>query len=173
MSNSINTWGGTATKEAAKPLFVVRRSWFNTTLYVIIGGAAVGIGIIGAVIQSTVAPDFGGSLFAMLIGGGMVFLPIGLVLNRSRITVWDERYDVRSGLGRTRHRNVADLHRLRYATQSSGAGMTFVSLTGWDERRKKQFRVFTTHSGFAEFTAWLAQHRPEQWAECEQLGLSE
>lgn len=171
MSGQINTWGGTATtKGAAKPLFIVRRSWFTTTLFVIVSLVLLGFGIIGAVVQSTVAPDFAGGLPGMCIGGGIVLLPFGLILGRSRITVYDELYDVRRGLGRTRRRDVTDIDRLRFASQSNG-GPTFVSLTGWDANGGKQFTVFTSHRGFAQFTEWLARHRPEQWAECERLGI--
>lgn len=171
MSEQIDTWGGTAmTKGAAKPLFVVRRSWATTTLFVIISLVLLAIGIVGAVVQSTVAPDFAGGLPGMCIGGGIVLLPFGLILGRSRITVYDERYDVRRALGRTRRRDVTAIDRLRFTTQSNG-GPTFISLTGRDASGKKQFTVFTSHRGFAEFTEWLARHRPEQWAECERLGV--
>lgn len=170
MSNSVNTWGGTATKGAAKAQFVVRRSWFRTTLPAIVGGGALVIGILGAVLQSTVAPDFGGGLFAMMIGGGIVLLPLGLILSRSRIRVFDQHYDVRRALGRTRRRDVNDVVRLRFGTQSNGT-VTFVSLTGWDKQSKQQFRVYTSHRGYAEFTEWLARYRPDQWDECERLGV--
>ncbi|WP_186317550.1 hypothetical protein [Curtobacterium sp. 9128] len=170
MSDSINTWGGTVSKGAAKPLFVVRRSWLASTFLVMVGGGALVIGILGAVVQSSFAPDLGGGIPAMLIGGGIVLLPFGLVFGRSRIRVYDERYDVRRALGRTRRRDVNDVHRLRFATQSNGS-VTFVMLTGWNAESKKQFTVLTSNRGYAEFEDWLARHRPEQWAECERLGI--
>jgi hypothetical protein len=170
MSN-INTWGGTVTKGTAKPQFIVRRSWISSTLIMWLGLGAFGIGLLGAILQSSIAPDADGTVFAMLIGASIPTLPVGLILNRSRITVYDERYDVRPGLGRKRRRDVKDLDKLRFGRQSSQNGTVYITLTGWNEQQKKQFRIHTTHRGYAEFTAWLAQHRPEQWAKCESLGI--
>jgi hypothetical protein len=169
--SDINTWGGTVTKGAAKPQFVVRRSWLTSTLILWVGLGTFGVGFAGAILQPSIAPDLDDSVFALLIGVGVVALPLGLILNRSRVTVYDELYDVRPSLGRKRRRDVNDLHRLRFARQTSRNGTVSISLAGWNEEQKKQFRVYTTHRGYAEFTAWLARHRPEQWAECEALGV--
>jgi hypothetical protein len=169
--SDINTWGGTVTKSTAKPQFVVRRSWISSTLILWIGLGALGVGVLGAIVQSSVLPDSDGSVFALLIGAGIGVLPFGLILSRSRITVYDERYDVRPGLGRKRRRDVKDLDLLRFGRQSSRNGTVYITLTGWNEQQKKQFRIHTTNRGYAEFTAWLAHHRPEQWAKCESLGI--
>ncbi|WIB01276.1 DUF5336 domain-containing protein [Curtobacterium sp. MCBA15_012] len=169
--SDINTWGGTVTKGAAKPQFIVRRSWAGSTLILWLGLGAFVLGFLGAIVQSSVAPDLGGPIPAMLLGAGIVALPIGAILCGSRITVYDERYDVRRGWGRKRRRDVTAVETLRFDKQRSGNGMTFISVVGWDENRKQQFRVYTTNRGFPEFTAWLAQHRPEQWAKCEAAGV--
>jgi len=169
--SEINTWGGTITKGAAKPLFIVRRSWAGSTLILWLGLGAFVLGALGAVVQSSVSSDLGGPIPGMLIGAGIVGLPIGAILCGSRITVYDELYDVRRGWGRKRRRDVTAVETLRFEKQRSGNGMTFISVVGWDANRKQQFRVYTTNRGFDEFTAWLAQHRPEQWAKCEALGI--
>ncbi len=31
--------------------------------------------------------------------------------------------------------------------------------------------IFTNYRGYQEFTAWLAERRPKEWAECERLGI--
>ncbi|WP_146244317.1 hypothetical protein [Curtobacterium sp. MCBD17_032] len=86
--------------------------------------------------------------------------------------MYDRHYDVKSGFGKFRRREVDDIHTLSLGKQSNGS-VTFISLTAWNEQRKKQFMVFTNYRGFSEFTAWLGERRPEQWAECERLGVAD
>ncbi len=59
------------------------------------------------------------------------------------MNVYDRHYDVKSGFGKLRRREVDDIRTLRYATQSNGGGPRFVSLTAWNDRKKKQFMIFT------------------------------
>lgn len=169
MSNSINTWGGTTSTAGDEPLFVVRRPWHQTIVFVVLGSGALVLGIGGLLVQILVSHE-DTPVWGFFLGGGALFLLFGLALRAGRITVHDRYYVVKNGFGRGRRREVDDVHLLRYGSQSNG-GPTFISLTGWNERRKKQFMVFTSYRGYQEFTAWLAQRRPEEWADCERAGL--
>lgn len=173
MSDSINTWGGTEAKADGEPLFVVQRPRFPQQILVVLGGAAVVFGLLGTVIEQLVVPGADSTAFVLIGLVGALFLLIGLALAAGRVTVFDRHYLVKSGFGKARRREVDDIHVLRYGTQSAGGGPTFISLTAWNDRKKKQFTVFTNFRGYDEFTAWLAERRPEQWTECERLGLPE
>jgi hypothetical protein len=175
MSDSINTWGGTTPTVAAEPLFVVRRPRYQALIFQVLGAGIAAVGLIGGLSDLTSDPVNGASSFGFFlfffVGGGALFWLLGALLTAGRINVYDQHLDVKSGFGKYRRRNLADIHVLRYGTQSQGGGPTFVSLTAWDDRRKKQFTVFTNHRGYAEFAKWLEQRRPEQWADCERAGL--
>ncbi len=176
VSDSINTWGGSATKTTlAKPLFVVRRPVWQGRIWQVFGAAIAAVGIIGGLADVLSGkPDGWASLgfFLFFFGGfgGLVFL-FGSSLTSSRINVFDDHLDVKVGFGKYRRRNLDDIATLRYGTQSQGGGPTFTSLTGWNERRKKQFMAFTGYRGYREFTDWLKERRPEQWADCERAGI--
>ncbi|ROR83632.1 hypothetical protein SAMN06295974_1703 [Plantibacter flavus] len=175
MSDSINTWGGTATREGAKPLFVVRRPRYQSLMFEILGGLVAVIGLFGGLGELVSDAEDGVSSFGFFLlffvgGGGLVFV-FGLLLSAGRIQAYDRHLDVKSGFGRYRRREVGDIHTLRFGSQSQGGGPTFISLTAWDERRKKQFTVFTGYRGYGELSAWLEQRRPEQWADCERAGV--
>lgn len=170
MSDSINQWGGSATKAEVAPQIVVRRPLFPGVIFLALGVFGLVIGIPGVAYQLIAGSD-GSPAFGILFGLGAVFLLFGLALAAGRINVYDRHYDVKSGFGKFRRREVADIHTLRFGKQSNGGGPTFISLTAWNEQRKKQFMVFTNYRGYREFTAWLDKRRPEQWAECERLGL--
>lgn len=171
MSEQINTWGGTDTVQEKGPLFVVRRPRFPGLVFTGLGGAAVVIGVPGIVIQQLVAPGSDSTSFGFLAVFGALLLLFGLVLGATRIDVYDRHYDVKSGFGKLRRREVDDIAKLRYGTQSNGGGVRFVSLTGWKANRKKQFSIFTNYRGYGEFTQWLAERCPKEWAECERLGI--
>ncbi|MCM3521502.1 hypothetical protein [Curtobacterium sp. P97] len=173
MSDSINTWGGTEAKADGEPLFVVQRPRFPQQILIVLGGAAVVFGLLGTVIEQLVVSGADSTAFVLIGLVGALFLLIGLALAAGRVTVFDRHYLVKSGFGKARRREVDDIHVLRYGTQSAGGGPTFISLTAWNDRKKKQFTVFTNFRGYDEFTAWLAERRPEQWTECERLGLPE
>lgn len=170
MSDSINAWGGTGTKEHEAPLFAVRRPRFPGAIFTVVGAAGVVIGVPGIVLQQMFAPGADSTAFGFLAGLGAAMWLLGQALAAGRIDVYDRHYDVKSGFGRLRRREVDDIHTLRYGSQSNG-GPTFISLTAWNDRRKKQFMVFTIYRGYEEFTKWIAERRPEQWAECERLGI--
>jgi hypothetical protein len=170
MSDSINQWGGSATKAEVAPQIVVRRPLFPGVIFLALGVFGLVIGIPGIVFQLIAGTD-DSPAFGILFGLGAVFLLFGLALAAGRINVYDRHYDVKSGFGKFRRREVDDIHTLRFGKQSNGGGPTFISLTAWNEQRKKQFMVFTNYRGYREFTAWLDKRRPEQWAECERLGL--
>ncbi|PYY35717.1 hypothetical protein DEJ25_15110 [Curtobacterium sp. MCPF17_011] len=169
MSDSINQWGGSATKAEVAPQIVVRRPLFPGVIFLALGLIGLVIGVPGLVFQliagSDDSPAFG--IFIVLGAGSLL---LGLALAAGRINVYDRHYDVKSGFGKFRRREVEDIHTLRLGKQSNGS-VTFISLTAWNEQRKKQFMVFTNYRGYREFTAWLDKRRPEQWAECERLGL--
>jgi hypothetical protein len=171
MSDSINKWGGSATKAEVAPMIVVRRPLFPGVIFLALGVLGLVIGIPGLVSQLIAGSD-DSPAFGILLGLGAVFLPFGLALAAGRINVYDRHYDVKSGFGKSRRRDVDDIHMLRLGKQSNGS-VTFISLTAWNEQRKKQFMVFTNYRGYREFTAWIDERRPEQWAECERLGISD
>ncbi|PZE36500.1 hypothetical protein [Curtobacterium sp. MCPF17_031] len=169
MSDSINQWGGSATKAEVAPQIVVRRPLFPGVIFLALGVIGLVIGVPGLVFQliagSDDSPAFG--IFIVLGAGSLL---LGLALAAGRINVYDRHYDVKSGFGKFRRREVEDIHTLRLGKQSNGS-VTFISLTALNEQRKKQFMVFTNYRGYREFTAWLDERRPEQWAECERLGV--
>ncbi|PZE61214.1 hypothetical protein DEJ24_05905 [Curtobacterium sp. MCPF17_001] len=171
MSDSINQWGGSATKAEVAPQIVVRRPLFPGVIFLALGVIGLVIGVPGLVFQliagSDDSPAFG--IFIVLGAGSLL---LGLALAAGRINVYDRHYDVKSGFGKFRRREVEDIHTLRLGKQSNGS-VTFISLTAWNEQRKKQFMVFTNYRGYREFTAWLDKRRPEQWAECERLGVAD
>ncbi len=171
MSEQTNTWGGTETTKGTGPLFVVRRPRFPGVIFTGLGAAAVVIGIPGIVIQQLVSPGANSTSLGFMAGLGALLLLFGLALGATRVDVYDRHYDVKSGFGKLRRREVDDIRTLRYATQSNGGGQRFVSLTAWNDRKKKQFMIFTNYRGYQEFTAWLAERRPKEWAECERLGI--
>ena len=171
MSDSINQWGGNATKAEVAPMIVVRRPLFPGAILLVLGVASLGIGVPGLVFQLTSADGDGSPAYGISAGLGAAVLLLGLGLAAGRINVYDRHYDVKSGFGKFRRREVDDIHTLRFGKQSNGGGPTFISLTAWNEQRKKQFMVFTNYRGYRKFTAWLDKRRPEQWAECERLGL--
>ncbi|PZE62691.1 hypothetical protein [Curtobacterium sp. MCBD17_021] len=169
MSDSINQWGGSATKAEVAPMIVVRRPLFPGVIFLALGVICLFIGVPGLIFQliagSDDSPAFG---IFIVLGAGSLLLGLGLAAGR--INVYDRHYDVKSGFGKFRRREVDDIHTLRLGKQSNGS-VTFISLTAWNEQRKKQFMVFTNYRGYREFTTWLDKRRPEQWAECERLGL--
>ncbi|WIB12319.1 hypothetical protein [Curtobacterium sp. MCPF17_052] len=171
MSDSINQWGGSATKAEVAPQIVVRRPLFPGVIFLALGVIGLVIGVPGLVFQliagSDDSPAFG--IFIVLGAGSLL---LGLALAAGRINVYDRHYDVKSGFGKFHRREVEDIHTLRLGKQSNGS-VTFISLTAWNEQRKKQFMVFTNYRGYREFTAWLDKRRPEQWAECERLGVAD
>jgi len=169
MSDSINQWGGSATKAEVAPQIVVRRPLFPGVIFLALGVIGLVIGLPGLVFQLIAGSD-GSPAFGIFIVLGAGSLLLGLALAAGRINVYDRHYDVKSGFGKFRRREVDDIHTLRLGKQSNGS-VTFISLTAWNEQRKKQFMVFTNYRGYREFTAWLDKRRPEQWAECERLGL--
>jgi len=171
MSDSINQWGGSATKAEVAPMIVVRRPLFPGVIFLALGVFGLVIGIPGIVFQLIAGSD-GSPAFGIFIVLGAGSLLLGLALAAGRINVYDRHYDVKSGFGKFRRREVEDIHTLRLGKQSNGS-VTFISLTAWNEQRKKQFMVFTNYRGYREFTAWLDKRRPEQWAECERLGVSD
>lgn len=171
MSDSINTWGGTEAKANGEPLFVVQRPRFPQQIFIVLGGVVAVFGLLATVIEQLSVPDADSTAFVLTGLVGAVFLLIGRALAAGRVTVFDRYYLVKSGFGKARRREVDDIHVLRYSTQSAGGGPTFVGLNAWNDRKKQQFLVFTNFRGYDEFTAWLAERRPEQWAECERLGL--
>jgi hypothetical protein len=173
MSDSINQWGGSATKAEVAPMIVVRRPLFPGVIFLVLGAAGLVIGIPGLIVQLVSSSDDGSPAFGILTGLGAVFLLFGLGLAAGRINVYDRHYDVKSGFGKFRRREVDDIHTLRLGKQSNGGGPTFISLTAWNEQRKKQFMVFTNYRGYREFAAWIDKRRPEQWAECERVGISD
>jgi hypothetical protein len=170
MSESINTWGGSATKAEVAPMIVVRRPRFPGVVFTVLGTFCLLIGVPGIIVQLVSTPSDDSPAYGIFLGLGAGSLLLGLALAAGRINVYDRHYDVKSGFGRFRRREVDDIHTLRYGVQSNG-GPTFISLTAWNAQRKKQFMVFTNHRGYGEFTAWIAERRPEAWAECEHLGL--
>lgn len=175
MSDSINAWGGTVTKVTAEPLFVVRRPLWQGRIWQGFGAAIVAVGLIGGLSDVISGkPDGWQSLgfFLFFFGGfGALVVLFGSSLVSSRMNVFDDHLDVRVGFGKYRRRTVDDIATLRFGTQSQGGGPTFTSLTAWNDRRKKQFMVFTGYRGFQELTVWLAERRPEQWADCERAGI--
>jgi hypothetical protein len=170
MSDSINHWGGSATKAEVAPQIVVRRPLFPGVIFLALGVFGLVIGIPGIVFQLIAGTD-DSPAFGILFGLGAVFLLFGLGLAAGRINVYDRHYDVKSGFGKFRRRSTACRSGACGCRRPRGGGPTFISLTAWNEQRKKQFMVFTNYRGYREFTAWLDKRRPEQWAECERLGL--
>jgi len=170
MSDSINQWGGSATKAEVAPMIVVRRPLFPGVIFLALGVIGLVIGLPGLVFQLIAGSD-GSPAFGIFIVLGAGSLLLGRALAAGRINVYDRHFDVKSGFGKFRRREVEDIHTLRLGKQSNGS-VTFISLTAWNEQRKKQFMVFTNYRGYREFTAWLDKRRPEQWAECERLGVS-
>ena len=171
MSEQTNTWGGTETTKGKGPLFVVRRPRFPGVIFIGLGAVTAIIGIPGFIVQQLAGPGADGTSFGIMAVLGTLLLLFGLALGATRVDVYDRHYDVKSGFGKLRRREVDDIRTLRYATQSNGGGQRFVSLTAWNDRKKKQFMIFTNYRGFQEFTAWLAERRPKEWAECERLGI--
>jgi len=159
MSESINTWGGTTSNVAAEPQFVVRRPRYQSLMFEVLGGTVAVIGVIGGLSDLLTDAENGASSFGFFllffVGGGALFFLLGAALGAGRINVYDQHLDVKSGFGKYRRRNIDDLHTLRYGSQSQGGGPTFISLTGWNDRRKKQFTVFTGYRGYRDFTTWL------------------
>ena len=173
MSDSMNQWGGSATKAEVAPMIVVRRPLFPGVIFLALGVIGLVIGVPGIVFQLIAGSD-DSPAFAILLVLGAASLVFGLGLAAGRINVYDRHYDVKSGFGKFRRREVDDIHTLRLGKQSNGGGgPTFISLTARNEQRKKQFLVFTNYRGYREFTAWLDKRRPEQWAECERLGVAD
>jgi hypothetical protein len=174
MSDSINTWGGTATKAAAVPLFVARRPRWQVLMWQVMGWAFIATGVIGGLSDVLSGKPNGWANFGFFLfffgGGGLLCLLLAAALDGSRVHGYDQHLDVRVGLGKFRRVNADDIAVLRFGSQSNG-GPTFYSLTGWNERRKKLFMVFTGYRGYQELTAWLAERRPEQWADCEAVGF--
>ena len=126
-----------------RPLFVVRRPRYQSLMFEIIGGIVVVIGLLGGLGGLMSEPDDGalslGSFLLIFVGGGGLFFVFGLMLSAGRIKAYDRHLDVKSGFGRYRRRELDDLHTLRFGAQSQGGGPTFISLTAWNDRRKKQF----------------------------------
>ncbi|MCS5507224.1 hypothetical protein [Curtobacterium flaccumfaciens] len=173
MTESTNTQGATGTNKSETPLFVVRRPRFPGIVFLILGGTCIVIGVPGFIVQMLATPSDSDPTFGVMAALGVAFLVIGLALAGDRVNVYDRHYEVKSGFGKLRRREVDDIHTLRYGSQSNGGGPTFISLTAWNDRKKKQFVVFTNYRGYGAFTEWIAARGPEQWAACQGLGVPE
>lgn len=139
----------------------MRRPRFPGAVFTTLGAAAVVIGIPGLLVQQLMSPGADATSFAFFAGFGAMLLLFGLALAGDRVEVYDRHYEVKRGFGKRRRREVDDIHVLRYSTQSSGGGPTFVGLNAWDDRKNKQFLVFADYRGYGEFTAWRAERRLE------------
>jgi hypothetical protein len=118
MSESINTWGGSTTEAEVAPMIVVRRPRFP--VFTVLGTFCLLIGVPGISVQLVSTPSDDSPAYGIFLGLGAGFLLLGLALAAGRINVYDRHYDVKSGFGRFRRREVDDIHTLRYGAQSNG-----------------------------------------------------
>ncbi len=121
-------------------------------IFIGLGAVTAIIGIPGFIVQQLAGPGADGTSFGIMADARHAAPALRLALGATRVDVYDRHYDVKSGFGKPRRREVDDIRTLRYATQSNGGGQRFVSLTAWNDRKKKQFMIFTNYRGYQEFT---------------------
>lgn len=177
MSEQIDTWGGSTPAKDTEPLFVTRRPRWQAAILLVPGWAIIAVAVVVALSDATSgdADALTSAVISLVVFGaaGGLLLLFGALVNGSQVRGHGDRLEVRTGLGRFRQVAPKDLVRLRHGSQRTNGGVTFISLTGWDARRKKQFMVFTGYRGYAELADWLAANRPEQWAECVAVGVED
>jgi hypothetical protein len=153
-------YDGAADSAPAKPLFVVQRYPSQHLV-------ARGIGIlfmVGAVVLAAtevIERDplayIGVTVWLTTLGGlGAIIFFYALSLGRARILVFDDHLVVRSGWHRARVVAASDIAEL--AALMSGR------VRGKDTRNRTLFETMSVYRGFPEFTSWLQEKTPRQWA---------
>lgn len=148
-------------ENSAEPLFVVQRYPSQHLVARWIGILfMVGAVILAAseVIEGDRLAYVGVTVWLTTLGGlGAIIFFYALSLGRARILVFDDHLVVRSGRRRSRVVPASDIAEL--AALMSGR------VRGKDERGRTLFETMSVYRGFPDFTAWLQQKAPRQWAE--------
>lgn len=152
---------GASDDAPAEPLFVVRRYPSQHLVARWIGILFMVVAVVLAaseVIEGDRLAYIGVTVWLTTLGGlGATIFFSALSLGRARILVFDDHLVVRSGRRRARVVPTADIAEL--AALMSGR------LRGTDARGRRLFETMSVYQGFPDFTAWLQEKRPRQWAE--------
>ena len=150
-----------------EPLFTTRRPTWQRLLWLVLGGATIVVGLVTAVTDAT-SGEPGATTMAItsliVFGGfGALLLLLGAALRGSVVEGFDDRLEVRKGLGRRRTVRATDIARLDQEVVASKA-RSWPTIVARDERGRKLFQAVQGYPGSADLAAWLRTHRAQEWA---------
>ncbi|QWS32312.1 hypothetical protein [Curtobacterium aetherium] len=162
-----NTWGGATPDAPRKALFRTRRPTWQWMMWFVAGLVIVLVGLVSAVRDATSGrPDamtMAGLSVFFFCGTGALAVLLAAAIRRSGIEGFDDHLAVRFGFRKPRIVRPTDIRALQSEVQSRN-GMTWSSIVGRGDRKKRLFQAFIGYPGTDELAGWLAARCPKEWS---------